>query len=266
MLIDLHVHSRATAGCALDPAQVVAKAAALGLDGVAFTDLNTLSGARECLAAATAQVKVFVGVELVTDHGHFLAFFADPEKVSEPAQLFGETKGKPWGTREVLDKVAALGGVAIAAHPYDRDVDFPSGDYIFTLKDRLAALEGLNARKRGGVNDLAVEASEHMGLACVGGSGAMAGLDEVGKAATWFKDGVDSHEALLGALRSGQFFPVGAGRPPPLSEMARAPKHHPGERSERDFRDRGDRDRDRRGPRGRGRGGRGGRGGGRDRR
>ena len=52
MLIDLHVHSPATAGCALAPAQVLARAAQLGLDGVAFTDLNTLSGHKELLASA----------------------------------------------------------------------------------------------------------------------------------------------------------------------------------------------------------------------
>jgi len=261
MLIDLHVHSKATAGGSLEPAQVVARAAQLGLDGVAFTDLNTLGGAAEILGAAREGVAVFVGTELATDHGHFLAFFPEPSSVPEPAQLFGDTRQNVWAVREVLEKVAQLGGVAIAAHPYDRDVDRPAGDYIFTLKDRLAALEGLNARRKPGVNDLAVEASEHMGLPCTGGSGAVNALEEVGKAATFFPGKFSTHAELVAALRAGKFFPVGAGRPAPLSELARAPKNT-GERFERGGG--GDRDRDRRG--GRRGGGRGRPGGGRGRR
>ena len=258
MLIDLHVHSKATANCALEPAQVVARAGQLGLDGVAFTDLNTLSGCADALAAAKPEVAVFVGLELSTDHGHYLVFFPNPERVPDPAQMLGEPSGKSWSAREALDKVAELGGVAIAAHPYDRDLERPAGDYIFTLKDRLVALEGLNARRKPGVNDLAVEASEHMGLPCTGGSGAVGSLEEVGKAATFFAGKITSHAELVAALRAGGYFPVGAGRPAPLSELARAPKNT-GERFERPGRDR---DRDRRG----GRRGGGGGGGGRDRR
>ena len=266
MLIDLHVHSKATAGCDLDPGKVLAKAEQLGLDAVAFTDLNSLSAANELLAVGQGKgVKVFVGVELATDHGHYLAFFPEPTNVPEPAQLFGDSS-KGWPAREVLEKVASLGGVAIAAHPYDRDVERPSGDYIFTLKDRLVGIEGLNGQRKPGVNDLAVEASEHMALPCTGGSGAKGMVDEVGKAATWFKDDVTTHAELVAALKAGQFFPVGAGRPPALSELARAPKNT-GERFDRGDRgDRGGRDRDRRGGRGGGRDRRGGRGGGRDRR
>jgi hypothetical protein len=106
------------------------------------------------------------------------------------------------------------------------------------------------------VNDLAVEASEHMRLPCTGGSGAVNGLDEVGKAATFFPGRFSTHAELVAALRTGEFFPVGAGRPAPLSELARAPKAT-GERFER-----GGGDRERRGGRrgggnrDRGRGGR----------
>ena len=266
MLIDLHVHSPATPGCTLQPAQVLARAAERGLDGVAFTDLNSLSAAQALLAMGQGgpavghdtKLAVFVGVELRTDHGHYLAFFADPTKVPEPAQLFGAGGGKPWPTREVLERVTELGGVAVAALPYDRDIDYPSGDYIFGLKAHLVAVEGLNAQQRPGTNDLAVEASGHLGVSCVGGSSATS-LAEVGQAATCFADSFSTHAELVAALKSGRFFPVGAGHPPPLTDLARAPRltAERFERSDRGGRDRGDRGgRDRRGGRGGRRGGR----------
>jgi predicted metal-dependent phosphoesterase TrpH len=260
MLIDLHVHSRATPGCGLEPAQVVARAAALGLDGVAFTDANTFAGLADALAARTEKVAVFVGMELDTDHGHYLAFFPDPEAIADVARHFGTPGAKGFGAREALARVQELGGVAIAAHPYDRDIDRPSGDFIFALKDKLAAVEGLNATKKPGVNDLAVEASEHMRLPCVGGSNATTSVDQVGRASTFFAEPISTHAELVQAIRAGGYFPVGAGRPPALTDLARAHKHS--ERNERPERfdrvDAGGRDRG-------GGGGRGGRRGGRDR-
>lgn len=225
MLIDLHVHSRSTRGCELDPKHVVAKAASLGFDGVCFTDLNTLD-VREELAelAKGTSIAVFVGVELAADHGHYLAYFPDPMVVPDPVQMFGENKAKAWGALEVLERVVSLGGIAVAAHPYDRDIDRPSGDFIFTVKDKLVAVEGLNARRKPGVNDLAVEAAEHMGLPVIGASGAQLTLDEVGKAGTFFKNKLSTHAELVAALKAGDFLAVGVGRPPALSEVARMPR------------------------------------------
>jgi hypothetical protein len=267
MLIDLHIHTPSTRGCELQPKQVVAKAASLGLDGVVFADLNTIDGCEELLALGKdVGVKVFVGVLLATDHGRYLAFFPDPAQVPDPVQMFGENKTKGWPAREVLERVQALGGVAVAAHPYDRDIDRPSGDYIFTLKDKLVAVEGINGRRKPGVNDLAVEAAEHLGLPCIGASGAVE-LAEVGKAATFFKRPVTTHAELVAALKSRDFFAVGAGKPAPLSELARAPKQAAGgpfDRTDRGERDRGGRPGGDRGER-RNKGG-GDRRGGRDRR
>jgi hypothetical protein len=136
MLIDLHVHSHHTLGCTLLPRDVVRRAREAGLDGVAFTDTNTLEGLEEIRAAGREEgLLALCGVELTTDRGHYLAFFPDPAKVPAPPQVFGTT---PWPVRDVLRKVAELGGVAIAAHPYDKTVERPGGDVIFTL-DGLAA-------------------------------------------------------------------------------------------------------------------------------
>jgi len=231
MLIDLHVHSRHTPGCSLAPREVVRRAREAGLDGVAFTDLNTLEGLEEIRAAGREEAFLALcGVEIATDKGHFLCFFPDPEKVPALPQLFGTP---PWPVREVLRRVNELGGAAVAAHPYDKTVERPSGDLIFTL-DGLSAVEGLNASRKGPANDLAMEAADHMNLPCTGASGAKASLDEIGKAATLFKEPVRSEGDVVAQLRAGSVFCVAIGVSPRPAE-----------------------ERDRRGPRGGGRGDRG---------
>jgi predicted metal-dependent phosphoesterase TrpH len=259
MLIDLHVHSHHTRGCALAPRDVVRRAKEVGLDGVAFTDLNTLDGLEEIRAAGRDEgLLALCGVEVATDRGHYLCFFPDPAKVPAPPQVFGSAT--PWPVREVLAKVRELGGVAVAAHPYDKSIERPSGDVIFTL-DGLAAIEGLNVRRKGPANDLAVEAADHMGLPCTGASGAHE-LDEIGKAATLFRDPVVSEADLVAQLRAGTVFCVAIGVTPQPPEHGGRGEHreHRGERRERGDRERGG-DRDRGGRRGGGRGGHGGHGG-----
>jgi predicted metal-dependent phosphoesterase TrpH len=200
MLIDLHVHTRHTPGGALRPLDVLARARALGLDGVAFTDLDTLAALPEVRAAAAeAGMLGLVGLTLATDHGRYLCFFAAPERLAPPAELFGPS---PRPVRAALARVAALGGVAVAAHPYDRALAPASADALFTL-DGLCAVEGLHGRSPGRANDLAVEAADHLALPCVGGSGALGSLDELGTAATLFREPVADEAGLVAQLQAG---------------------------------------------------------------
>jgi predicted metal-dependent phosphoesterase TrpH len=212
MLIDLHAHSQHTRGGTLAPRDVLRAARAAGLDGVAFTDLDTLEGLDEIRAAGREEgLLALVGVEIATDRGHYLCFFPDPARVPAPPQLFGATR--PWPVREVLAKVRELGGVVVAAHPYDKSIDRPGGDLIFTL-DGLSAVEGLHGRKRGTANDLAVEAADHLNLPCVGGSGALDDLAQVGGAATLFRDPVATEADLVAQLRAGTVYCVALGVTP----------------------------------------------------
>ncbi len=254
MLIDLHVHSRHTPGCPLSPLDAVRRAREAGLDGLVFTDMNSMDGLAEIREAArTEGFLALCGAEIATDRGHYLAYFPDPEKVPALPQIFGTP---PWPVQEVIAKVTSMGGAVVAAHPYDRSIERPGGDVLFSL-DGISAVEGLDARRKPAANDLAVEAADHMGLPCVGGSGARESLGEIGKAATLFRDLVRTEADLVAQLKSGTVFSVAIGVTPGPAET-RAPRG-PGDR-------RGERGGDRGGRRDGGRGGRGGRDDGRGRR
>jgi len=217
MLIDLHVHSNHTRGCPATVREVVRRAREAGLDGVVVTDLNTLEGLPEVRAAAEEErFLALCGLEVATDRGHYLCFFPDPARVPAPAQVFGSAT--PWPVRDVLSRVRDLGGATVAAHPYDKTIERPSGDVIFTL-DGLHAIEGLNARRKGPANDLAIEAADHMNLPCTGASGAHE-LSEIGRAATLFRDPVASEADLVAQLRAGTVFSVAIGVSPGAPDRA----------------------------------------------
>ncbi len=222
MLIDLHVHSHLSRGCHLDPRAVLERAGSLGLEGVAFTETNTQDGCDELLELQPrTPLRIFVGLELVTDKGQFLCFFPRPDQAPEPVQLWGSNKDRPWSAAECIPRVLSLGAVVVAARPYDRDFPTPALDSVLGVSG-LSAIEGYNARVRQPANDLAVEAAEKMGLPSVGGSDARESLDEVGRGATFFRDRVTSQAELLAALRGKAYWPVMVGELPRLGRPGEA--------------------------------------------
>src|SRR5262252_9361630 len=97
MLIDLHAHSYLSKGCDLNPRAVLQRAETFGVDGVAFTETNTQDGCDELFdIGRTSKVRVFVGLELITDKGQYLCFFPEPERAPEPVQWCGAHREKPW--------------------------------------------------------------------------------------------------------------------------------------------------------------------------
>jgi hypothetical protein len=222
MLIDLHVHSHLSKDCNLDPKVVLDRAAAHGLDGVAFTETNTQDGCDELFdLGARAKVKVFVGLELNTDKGQYLCFFPDPLKVPEPVQMWGSNQQKPWNAAECLQKVKSLGAAIVAARPYDKEFAYPAGDFILSL-NCLSAVQTYNPKVRQSLNDLAVEAAESLKLPGIAGSDSRASLDELGRAATLFKNPVSTQAQLVQALLGNEYWPVMMAELPRLSRPGEA--------------------------------------------
>jgi predicted metal-dependent phosphoesterase TrpH len=101
--IDLHTHSNASDGTDT-PAELVANAAAAGLDAVAITDHDTTAGWAEAVAALPAGLRLVRGAELscLSPDGrgghcsvHLLAYLFDPEAeavVAEHARTRAERR------------------------------------------------------------------------------------------------------------------------------------------------------------------------------
>src|SRR6201999_1082759 len=79
--IDLHVHSNASDGTD-DPAEVVRRARAAGLDVIALTDHDTQAGVAAARDAAGAELTVVPGMELSCQFdgrsAHLLGYLFDP--------------------------------------------------------------------------------------------------------------------------------------------------------------------------------------------
>lgn len=222
MLIDLHVHSYLSRDCPLDPKAVLARAESFGLDGVAFTESNTQDGCDELLELqGKTKLKVFVGLELATDKGQYLCFFARPDRAPEPVQMWGSNREKAWSADEALPRLKALGAAIVAARPYDKDFATPALDYVKSLK-LLSAVEVYNPKVRAGANELAIEAALQLKLPGVAGSDARSSLDEVGFGATLFKRPVNTQADLVKALEEGACFPVQMGELPHLRRPGEA--------------------------------------------
>ncbi len=110
---DLHSHTRLSDGI-LSPKDLVARAAAAGIRGLAVTDHDTLAGVPEALAAAEGKpVRVIPGIELSVTHAgrefHVLGFFLDPGSPSLAVLLERRRDDRISRVREILAKLKRLG-------------------------------------------------------------------------------------------------------------------------------------------------------------
>ena len=117
MRIDLHTHSTASDGTD-SPAELVANAAAAGLDALAITDHDTTAGWAQARAALPPGLRLVRGAELscVSADGrgghctvHLLAYLFDPEAdavVQEYARARAERRGR---LAKIAERMAADG-------------------------------------------------------------------------------------------------------------------------------------------------------------
>jgi predicted metal-dependent phosphoesterase TrpH len=112
--VDLHVHSTASDG-KYPPEEIVARAAALGIEYLALTDHDSVDGIVPAIEAARAfpRLTFIPGVEVSTDvpegEIHILGYFIDyarPELVARLKKFRDSREGR---ARGMVDKLAALG-------------------------------------------------------------------------------------------------------------------------------------------------------------
>ncbi|KTR20685.1 PHP domain-containing protein [Curtobacterium sp. C1] len=107
--IDLHAHSSVSDGTER-PAELVAAAAAAGLDGVALTDHDTTAGWDEAIAAVAAlPMTLLPGLELSTRVGyrsvHVLGYLVDPTDPGLVAETTRIREGRFARARRMVDRI-----------------------------------------------------------------------------------------------------------------------------------------------------------------
>jgi hypothetical protein len=188
MRLDLHTHTRHSPDSRVNPRELVALARRAGLDGVAITDHNATGALRESQDAAEPGFLVVPATEVTSRDGHVLAYGireAVPRDLSAP---------------ETVERIVALGGVAVAAHPYR----FWSGlGPEATAGARFAAYETRNARTLRRGNERARDLARAKRVGETGGSDSHF-LDEIGGAVTVIDSGALGLEGVLQALGQGR--------------------------------------------------------------
>lgn len=215
LLFDLHVHSSHTPGVPWTVAQLAERARQAGLDGFCLTDVHTVAGLKEAgEVEARSGLRILVGLEALTDRGHFIVLVPSPYSLPEVGAWLRQDASGRCMFDSLRQAVEARDGLLIAAHPYDRDIPGAPGDGLVQLPG-VGAVEVLNARRSRLQNDLAEEVAAGAGLPGVGGSDVRDSLDVMGRVATLVRGEVQNEAQLIARIRAFDAWPVTLGRMAP---------------------------------------------------
>lgn len=187
--VELHAHTYHSDDSLMLPRRMLSTCAARGIDMLAITDHNSISGALE--AAQIDPERVILGEEIKTTQGELLAFFVQEEV---PPGL---------GPRDAIQVLRGQGAVISVSHPLDsiRGGAWDRADLLEILP-HVDALEVYNARGlvRGADRRVEALAAEH-GLLRTAGSDAHAYLElgRSGMVLPPFTDGASFKVALASA-------------------------------------------------------------------
>ncbi|WP_408957207.1 CehA/McbA family metallohydrolase [Natrinema sp. 74] len=195
--VDTHVHTDASDDGVTAPEELVRRACAVGLDGIAVTDHDAVDGARRAAAvAADLELVVIVGCEVSTAEGHLLAMGV--ESAPEPGRPLADT----------ARDVRAAGGVAVVPHPFQRSRHGARADAI----DAVDGIEVYNAHTITNVrNRQAARFAMRGDYPKFGGSDAHR-PGNVGRAVTEVRlpaDAAPTTDAVLESMRTGRTAAVG---------------------------------------------------------
>lgn len=203
--LDLHVHTSPASPCASSSVDdMIAEAKRIGLDGICLTDHNYQWNAQEIKALRDKhQFLVLKGNEITTVQGDMVVFGLE-EDIQGIIAL-----------KDLAEKVAAVDGFMIAAHPF-RGFLAVSGDKLGLDVEKAAArpmfklvhgVETLNSKVTVAENRFCAQVAETLELPATGGSDAHL-VEEVGFYATRFSKRIGNEEELISALRAGDGVPV----------------------------------------------------------
>lgn len=103
---DLHIHTLYSMDCATSLEQVIARCISIGINCLAVTDHNTITGALKL--KQIAPFTIIIGEEIQTLEGEIIGLFLNQEI---PSRLSAE---------ETIARIKAQDGLVCIPHPYDR--------------------------------------------------------------------------------------------------------------------------------------------------
>jgi predicted metal-dependent phosphoesterase TrpH/glycosyltransferase involved in cell wall biosynthesis len=135
--VDLHMHTDHSSDCATPAATLLEAAKAAGLDAIAITDHNEVSGAHEAreIAERDGGIQVIVAEEVKTaDQGEVIGLFIE-EKIPKGMTL-----------DETIAAIRAQGGLVYVPHPFDRMHSVPDYEHLLSVVEDVDAIEVFNPR------------------------------------------------------------------------------------------------------------------------
>lgn len=183
--LDLHIHSEHSPDGRMPLREIVSRAKALGLQGVAVCDHD-----RVWMEPFREEGFLLIpGAEFSTEYGHLLGLF-----LTGPIE-----KGN---FAETVAAIHAQGGLAVLAHPFARSADPARLEPIAACLDGIEVWNGRADRKIRNANALAAEFAAQRGLPAFAGSDAHV-PQEIGNGVLTLEADALTLDAVKAALRSG---------------------------------------------------------------
>ena len=202
MRIDLHIHTSPLSACSyINPVDLVREAQRLNLDGICLTEHQVLWEAAEVeKLSLESGIKIFRGNEYTTNQGDVLVF-GFYEEIKELMII-----------QELREKVQAVGGFMIAAHPFRGFKTFGIGQLQMTVEqagqrkvfDFVDAIEIGNGKLSLEENEMARKVADRLNLPGTGGSDAHR-IDEIATWVTVFEKKIENEAELVEELHAGRF-------------------------------------------------------------
>ena len=189
MLFDLHIHSKySSLDSVTEIEDIIESAKRVGMGAIAISDHDVIEGSLKAAKLSSKELIIIPSMEISSLDGHIIGLG------------IRELVRRDLPAAETVERIHALGGLAIAAHPYDT---LRRGVGDLSWKTGFDAIE-VNGHCLYGNSRAEGEAKKH-GKPVVGGSDAHS-ANEVGIICTRV-DGKSANE-ILGNIRKGLCNPV----------------------------------------------------------
>ncbi|HET8566043.1 MAG TPA: PHP domain-containing protein [Solirubrobacterales bacterium] len=135
--VDLHMHTDHSGDCATPVDVLIHTARDRGLEAIAVTDHNEVSGALEArrLAEELGDIKVIVAEEVKTaEQGEVIGLFLE-EKIPKGLTM-----------AETIAEIRSQGGLVYVPHPFDRFHSVPDYEHLLDIIEEIDLLEVFNPR------------------------------------------------------------------------------------------------------------------------